>query len=133
MADIRAARKSYQRDVGYIARNFSFNTPGIGVAANIAVGTLPAGCLVTQVYVRVKTAFDAASTNVIKVGTSADDDHFVEAGDVDETATGLTILDRNIGEVYAADTTVWVEYTQTGTAAAAGEADVVITYIPVIK
>lgn len=133
MAEIRAARKSYQRDVGYIARNFSFDTPGIGTAGNIAVGTLPAGCLVTAVYVRVKTAFNAATTNVIKVGTSADDDHFIEAGDVDETVAGLTVSDRNIGEVYTADTAVWVEYTQSGTAATAGEADVVVTYIPVIK
>lgn len=133
MAEVRAARKNYQRDVGYIARNFSFNFPGIGSAANIAVGTLPAGCLVTQVYVRIKTAFNASTTNVLTVGTTADGDHFVEAGDVDETSTGLTVLDRNIGEVYTADTPVWVQYTQSGDAATAGEADVVMTYVPAIK
>ena len=133
MADNKAARKNYQRDVGYIAKNFSYNTPGIASATNIAVGTLPAGCLVTQVYVRIKTAFNAVTTNVIIVGTSADTDHFIETGDVSEGVTGLTISDRNLGEVYTADTKIWVQYTQTGTAATTGEADVVMTFIPVMK
>lgn len=133
MAENRAARKNYQRDVGYIAKNFSFNTPGIEVAANICVGTLPAGCMLIQTYIRVKTAFNAVTTNVIIVGTTADTDHFVEAADVAEGSTGLTISDRNLGEVYTSDTKVWVQYSQTGTAATTGEADVVLTYIPVIK
>ena len=133
MAEIRAARKNYQRDVGFIARNFSFDTPGIATASNIAVGTLPAGCLVTQVYVRVKTAFNAATTNVIIVGISTDTDYFIEAGDVTEGSTGLTVSDRGIGTVYTADQKVFVQYTQSGTAATTGEADVVIVYIPTIK
>lgn len=133
MAQVKAARKNYQRDVGYIAKSVSYNTPGIGTTANICVGTLPAGCLHTETFVRVTTAFNAATTNVVTVGTTATSDAFVNSTDVSEASADLYISDRGIGANYTADTPVWVKYTQTGTAATAGAADVVLTYIPVMK
>lgn len=129
----RAARKPYHRMVTYISKSFAFDTPGIGTAATVEIGALPAGALVLETIVRVKTAFNAGTTNVIKVGTSADDDEFIEAGDVAEGALGTTFSDRSAGIVMTADTSVYVEYTQTGTAATTGEADVIITYIPEVE
>lgn len=129
----KAARKPYQAQMPYLSKSFAFDTPGIGTASMVQVGTLPAGCLVTETLVRVRTAFNAGTTNVIIVGTAADDDEFIAAGDVDETATGTTFSDRSAGLVFTADTAVYVKYSQTGTAATTGEADVVVIYVPFIE
>jgi|DEB3_MinimDraft_2_1074329.scaffolds.fasta_scaffold44643_1 hypothetical protein len=129
----RAARKPYQRLVTYISKTVNFDTPGIGTAATVSIGALPAGCLVLETLVRVRTAFDAGTTNVIKVGTSDDDDEFIEANDLDETGAGLTRSERSAGLVMTADTEVFVTYTQTGTAATAGVADVIVLYIPEVE
>lgn len=129
----KAARKPYQHFDTYISKAITFATSGIGTADTVQIGTLPAGCLVLDTIVRVTTAFDAGTTNVLIVGTSADDDEFIEAGDVDETAIGTTFSDRSAGLSFTADTPVYVKYTQTGTAAAAGAADIVVRYIPRIE
>lgn len=129
----KAARKPYQYLATYISKSFAYDTPGIGTAATVQVGTLPAGCLVLETIVRVRTAFNAATTNVIIVGTSDDDDEFIEAADVDESTAGTTFSARSAGLVMTSDTPVYVKYSQTGTAASAGEADVVVLYIPVIE
>ena len=129
----KAARKPYTHQTTYISKAFDYNTAGIGTADTIQVGTLPLGCLHLETIVRVKTAFNAATTNVIKVGTAADGDAFIEAGDVIEGTTGTYFSDRSAGAVYTADTPVYVTYTETGTAASAGSAEVVVTYIPRIE
>lgn len=129
----KAARMPYTYNPAYISKSFAFNTGGIGTAETVQVGTLPTGALVTQTIVRVKEAFNAATTNVIIVGTAADDDEFIAAGDVDESATDTTFSARSAGIVLTADTPVYVKYTQTGTAATTGQADVVVTYIPKVE
>lgn len=129
----RSARKPYHRMATYISKTINYNTPGVGTAATVSVGTLPEGCLVLETIVRVRTAFNAATTNVIIVGTAADDDEFIEATDVDESALDTTFSDRSAGIVLTADTEVFVQYTQTGTAATAGVADIVVLYIPEIE
>lgn len=129
----KAARKPYQHFDTYISKSFAFDTPGIGTAATVQVGTLPAGCLVLETIVRVRAVFNATTTNVIIVGTSADDDEFIEAGDVDEASVGTTFSDRSAGLEFSSDTAVYVKYTQTGTAATTGAADVVVRYVPKIE
>jgi len=128
-----AARKPYNPVVTFISKSFAFDTNGISTAATVQIGTLPLGALVLQTIVRVKAAFNAATTNVIIVGTSTDDDEFIESGDVDEATVDTYFSDRSAGIVMTADTPVYVQYTQTGTAATTGSADVVITYIPRIE
>ncbi len=129
----KAARKPYQPLVPYISKSFSYNTPRIATAATVQVGTLPAGALHTQTIVRVKTAFNAVTTNVILVGTAADQDAFIEDGDVLEGVADTTISERGAGTVMTADTPVYVTYTQTGTAATAGEAEVILVFIPYVE
>lgn len=114
--------------VSCLFKTVSFDTAGIGSASTVGVGQLPAGSLHIQTAVRIKTVFNAGTTNVLTVGTATDGDHFIEAGDVVETALGLTLSDRNIGEVFTSDTTIYVRYEQTGTAATTGEADIVFIY-----
>jgi hypothetical protein len=71
-----AARKNYKASLSYISLAVAFNTPNIGTANMVQVGTLPAGCVVFPAVVAVTEAFNAATTNVLIVGTSADDDAY---------------------------------------------------------
>lgn len=124
------------RDLGYAVvqaigkSGFAFNTPNIGTADTIQVGTLPAGAIITSVTVRVDTAFNAATTNVLIVGTSSGSNADIVAdGDVDETATGTTQVMRGVGLSISADTIIYAKYTQSGTAATTGSATIVINYV----
>ena len=93
----------------------------------VEIGTIPAGAIVIGTLVDVETVFNAATTNVLVVGTASDDDHYVAAGDVDETtAAGTWVTDKS--ETVSADTAVYAKYTQTGTAATTGKARVTILY-----
>lgn len=105
-----------------------FNDSGVATGIQVQRGYgIPAGSFHLATYVHIKTAFNAASTNVLVVGTSADDDAFVAAGDVAEGTVGMT---RVNGKGYiAADTIPLVKYTQSGAAATAGEAEIVFEFI----
>ena len=93
----------------------------------VELGTLPSGAVVIGAIVDVITAFNGGTTNVLIVGTAADDDHYVAAGDVDESAAaGTLVADKS--EVLSADTAVYAKFTQTGTAATAGSARVTMLY-----
>lgn len=100
-----------------------------GVATGIQIGTIPAGSFVLPPWVNIETVFNAATTNVLTVGSAADDDGFltsaVSASGVAGVKTGVT--GAQLGNI-AADTPVYIKYTQTGTAATTGVADVVVPY-----
>lgn len=123
------------RDIGYgvvqtISRSIAYNTPGIGTADIVKVGTLPSGAEVLITKVRIPTAFNAATTNVLIVGTSSGSNaDFVADGDLDESATGTSVLFRGCDVAISADTAIYAKYTQTGTAATAGVAVITITYV----
>lgn len=108
-----------------IVGRINFDT--VGAATGVVLGTLPAGCVYIGCDVIVSEAFNAASTNVLVVGTDAEFDNFIAAGTVNEAATGLTASALGAAEV-TADTVVKAKYTQTGTAATAGKAIVVLKY-----
>lgn len=94
----------------------------------VQISTIPAGAIVTHVDVVISEAFDAGTTNVFLVGTSTDPDHYVDAGDIDETLVSTaSIADK--GEQVTADTDVYITYTQTGGAATAGAARATVWYI----
>ena len=114
----------------FLRRDVAYNTAHIGEASAVNMGIIPAGSLVLRSHVAVTTAFNAVTTNVLIVGTASDDDYFVDADDVDESAIAVTSgIQTGVG-VLASDTAVYVKYTQTGTAATAGAATIVIEYIP---
>lgn len=107
----------------------AFNTAPSGTAQ--LIGTLPKGACVHATTIGVKAAFNAGTTNVLIVGTAADDDALVAAAGVDETAVAVTrvapaTLAGNVAS--AADTPLYVKYTQSGTAASAGSAWVAVEY-----
>jgi hypothetical protein len=126
------ARRNSTQQVGYVRFTVNYNDNNIG--SGVGKQWLPAGALIVGTDVYVGTAFNAATTNVLTVGienpTYAD---IVSAAAVNEGATGLTTGILPTGAALgplATDAQVFVMYAQTGTAATAGQAIVVIKYIP---
>lgn len=126
------ARQNSAQLVHYLRFAVNFNDPGI--ASGIGKQFLPKGAIIKDTSVYVGAAFNAATTNVLTVGTNAASFNNIVAGaDVDETTIAITNGIKPTGTALgplAADTQVFVTYTQTGTAATAGSAVVVIQYIP---
>ena len=109
-----------------LRKHIAFNSTG--AATGLSMGAVPAGAIITAVKVLVNAAFNAASTNVLVVGTAADDDAYLAAGDCNEAAVGFTVSTAKAAKV-ASDTEVFVKYTESGTAATAGNADVMVEYL----
>lgn len=125
------ARQSHLQHVHYLRADVAYNTASSGTA--VSMGMLPANAVVLATDISIQTAFNAATTNVLIVGTSGDDDALVAAAGVDETAvastrvTPATLAGRLSS---SADTEIFWKYTQSGTAATAGAATITVTYIP---
>ena len=93
-----------------------------------SLGIIPKGAGVIGAIVAVTEAFNASVTNVLVVGTAADIDQLVEAGDVNEAAVGTTVVCHRGGVVLDADTEYFVQFTQTGDAATTGRAGVALLW-----
>jgi hypothetical protein len=123
------ARQNHMQVTHYLRKRVNFNDAG--VATGVLVGTLPAGAQIVDCLVNITTVFNAATTNVMNVGTT---------GTGAEVATSAVIIAGTAGVkkgvafyslgIMAADTDIWVSYTQTGTAATTGVAYIVIQYVP---
>jgi hypothetical protein len=124
------ARQSHEQQTHFLRKLVNFNDAGI--AAGVLVGTVPAGSLFASCRVYIATAFNAATTNVLNVGLTATGGELIGTAQAVPGTVGRkvgTAVD-SIGAPVAADADVFVSYTQTGTAATAGQAYVVIEYIP---
>jgi hypothetical protein len=86
---------------------------------------LPAGAMIVTQNVRVSTAFNAGTTNALNVGTTAGGTQLFT-----DAATAGARLPTIASLTFAADSDLFVQYAQTGTAATAGQADIVIGYVP---
>src|SRR5262245_11058872 len=121
------AQQYHQNLVHYLRREVNFNDPGI--AAGIVIGRLPANAQVTQALARVRTTFNAGTTNVLTVGTNAANyDNIFAAADIAEGSVGNNVAPlANLQEALA-EADVFVKYTQTGTAANQGKAIIHVAY-----
>lgn len=115
--------------VHYIRKAIAYNTTGI--SSGVALPAyLPAGAKICYVNVYITTAFNAGTTNVLTVGQNASTyNDMVAAGEVDETATGGTMVLTGMDLNLTSDTQVFVKYTQTGTAATTGAATIVVAFV----
>jgi hypothetical protein len=125
-----AARTPYTQQVPYFRASVAFNTVNIGTAGMIPLGTLPAGAIVTHAIVKVTEAFNAATTNVVTVGTAADDDAVLTGADFDETVVGTTLTFAAAGYSVAVATPLYIKYAQTGTAATTGAVTIILFFVP---
>lgn len=124
------ARSSGDQTINYLRAPITF---ALGYSGIAQVGTLPAGCVVLRSYVVVTTAFNAGSTNTMKIGTVASDASFgtsIALGTVG-VITGGTALATAATVTPAADTAVIATSVSTGTAMSTGAGVVVVEYLPV--
>lgn len=107
----------------YFRKRVNFNDANI--AAGVLMGTLPAGAMLVWQAVRVNTAFNAGTTNALNVGTTAGGTQlFTDVASAGARAPAVANLS------FAVDTDIFVAYAQTGGAATAGQADIVIGFAP---
>jgi len=92
------------------------------VDKGVAICKLPHAAMITRAVAVVKTAFNAGTTNVLVVGTKDDDDAIMAAADITEGTAG-TYSKQTFVEMGKGDD-VYVKFTQTGTAASAGAAEI---------
>lgn len=126
------AREYHTRQIHYLRKRVTFADTGISGGSTVKFSNaIPANAFITETYVDVEAAFNAATTNVLTVGTnSATTNNIVAAGDVNEASAQMFV----VAGVGVLDTStpldVYVKYTQTGTAATTGAATIVIAYAP---
>ena len=120
---VGTARTYHTQQVHYLRKRVNYND--VGISVGVVMGTLPKGAMITNQHVRCNTAFNAGTTNALNVGTSAGGTQlFTDAA----TAGARNPTVANLS--FAADTDIFVQYAQTGTAATAGQADIVINFAP---
>lgn len=116
--------------VHYMRKTVNYNDTDIATGVGFK-HYLPDGASILFVNVKIKTAFNAGTTNVLTVGQNATSyNDMVAAADVNEAATGSSMVLRGADLTISGDARPFVKYTQTGTAATAGKAEIVIAYIP---
>lgn len=124
------ARQDPRQVVNTLKKTVNFNDAGI--ASGLPFDNyLPQNAFIENVLVEIVAVFDATTTNVLTVGTVGPGyNNIVAAGDVNEAATGVTQVMRGAGRSLTAsgDVLPYATYTQTGTAATAGQAIIVLFY-----
>jgi hypothetical protein len=126
------AREYELQMIHYLRLGLTFADDGV----QKTVGILPAGAqmlpTISGVYVR--TVFNAGTTNVLDIGTVANDDLY--ATDLALGTKAFVALDESaaaadVNTFYVSvDTTIVATVDLTGTAATTGEAEVIIAFIP---
>lgn len=125
-----SARVHSTQQTSYYRVTVNFNDPNISTAQQF--GALPAGAFITAVKVEVVTLFNAATTNVLTIGTTTTANEIVNAADINEAATGVTDVTRGLGRSLTTGTSdipLYAKYTQSGTAATTGQAVIVISFV----
>ncbi len=118
-----------------LRRTISFDTPfadapGVSAVNGVPIGGLEAGTVPLHCQVTIETAFNAATTNVLVVGTVDDDDGFATSA---STVAGTPGFKGNLtgaltGIPLGANKVVYAKYTQSGTAATTGKATIVLYF-----
>lgn len=98
-------------------------------ATGVLLKKLPNNVIITRAVAVVTEAFNAGTTNVLTVGTNTDVDNVLGTSDITEGTTGTynkqTFVQAEAGAKLKA------KYTQTGTAATAGSADIYVFFVSI--
>jgi hypothetical protein len=123
------ARKPTGNQVAYLRRQITFATVADATISRYKLGVIPANSQIVYCMGTVKTAFSAAGTRVLTVGTNGTTANNILLTITEETATAVMPL---IGAklTFTVDTTIYIKNTTAGTAAAAGVAEIVVAYVP---
>jgi hypothetical protein len=123
------ARQDPRQVTNTLKHTINFNDFGIA-SGNPFANFIPQGAFITGVWVEIVTPFNGG-TNVLTVGSNSPAfNNIVASGDVNAGVVGVTPVARALGRgvTALADQQVFATYTQTGAAATAGQAIVVIQY-----
>lgn len=104
-----------------------FDTTGIDTGVDLK--KLPNNMKITRAVAVIGTAFDAGTTNVLTIGTNDDVDNILGSGDVTEGTAGA--YSKSVFVDGAKGDKIKAKFTQTGTAATAGEAEIFIFFVSV--
>lgn len=124
------ARVDPRQVLNTLKKTINWNDPNV-IAGSAFDNYLPINAFIENVLVEVVVAFNAGTTNVMTVGTVGTTyNNIVAAADVNEAVTGVYQATRGFGRslTAAGDVLPYAQYTQTGTAATAGQAIIVIFY-----
>lgn len=126
------ARKPVGNQIAYLRRTLTAGATLVPDAtiSRYKLGILPAGSQIVIGNADIKTAFSAAGTRVLTVGSNGTTANNMLTTITEETATSASFLTAARRLTFSADTTVWAKLTTAGTAAAAGVAEIVIGYVP---
>lgn len=114
--------------VGAWRRRVTFDQKNM--ATGVPVVTLEKGCIPLRAYARIETAFNAGTTNVLVLGSAADDDGLVTSANAAAGTPGFKPgTGAELGVELAADTTFFAKFTQTGTAATTGVVEFIVEFI----
>lgn len=124
-------RENVPQTVCYIRKKVTF--ADAGASGGVPIEWLRKGSIIVGTDIVVGTAFNAATTNVLTVGTNATAyDNIVTSA---QAVPGTTGIKQNLAPTGTAlgplanDSLVYVKYTQSGTAATAGEAYIIIKFV----
>ena len=125
------AREYHHQMIHYLRKTIFYTDDDV----EVTVGWIPSGALILAPAsgVHIVTAFDAGTANVLDIGAdTGNDDPDDYATDLALGTAGFVAVDEGATGVFraTADTKVTATPALTGTAATAGEAEVVIAYIP---
>jgi hypothetical protein len=112
-----------------IVRQIDFTVP-----ANSVIGTLPANAVVTGIVVATTTAFNATTTNTLDIGQTDPTASTPTAYAAAAAFGTVGMLVPTLGATAVPlprPTSVTVRYNQTGTAATAGNATIVVRFVAV--
>jgi len=106
-------------------------------SSGIKVGIVPANSVILNWHVRVLTAFNAATTNPITIGTTATGGEVMAAAAITGYDTASNTAGYYFGAPvtstgwaqFSADQTIYTSYIPTGTAATAGKSVIVVEYV----
>ncbi len=135
------ARTYNMQMVHYYRATINFNDPVIGTG--VWYGSLPPNAYVLSMDAYVTTAFNAGTNNFVTVGaTATTGNEFIGNTDITSGTIGVYHLttSNGLGLKITSNTTyqtsingevpLYAKYVQSGTAATAGQATIIIAYIP---
>lgn len=123
------ARVLHTQQIHYYRKSYALADLTSGTATVVA--TLPAGSVLVDAFAVVTTAFNSATSDVLDMGTAADDNGFMSAVSIasvgKKSADDLATSD----DIYVtADTSLVIKWTGSGTAATTGSLIAFFLYIP---
>lgn len=117
--------------IGVLRRTITLAEFSAATSGLVPIGALEAGCQPLSVAVYVETAFNAATTNTLDVGTAGTAAGFAAAAATLVGATGYKsgLTSTLTGIPLSTDQIVYAKFAQTGTAATTGKVVIHMSFI----